>query len=91
MYRIEVSPAAARDIENLSKRIQRHNFQRLRAAIRSLAENPQPHKVRKIEGAEKAYRVRVGDYRIVYEIYDKEKLVLLIQVVRRTEATYRGL
>ena len=91
MYRIEVSPAADRDIENLSKRIQRHSFERLRTAIASLAENPRPHKVRKNEGAERAYRVRVGDYRIVYEIYDKEKLVLLIQVVRRTEATYRGL
>jgi len=47
--------------------------------------------VRKIEGAERAYRVRVGDYRVVYEIYDKERLVLIIQVARRTEATYRGI
>jgi mRNA interferase RelE/StbE len=62
----------------------------LRSAIRSLADNPRPYKVRKIEGAERAYRVRVGDYRVVYEIYDKERLVLIIQVARRMEATYRG-
>ena len=89
MYRIEVSPAADRDLEKLARRIQRRNFERLRVAIRSLAENPRPHRVRKIEGAERAYRIRVGDYRVVYEIYDKEKLVLIIQVARRTEATYR--
>ncbi len=90
MYRIEVSPAADRDIEKLRGRIQRQSFERVRSAIRSLADNPRPPKVRKIEGAERAYRVRVGDYRVVYEIYDKERLVLIIQVARRTEATYRG-
>lgn len=89
MYRIEVSPAADRDLEKLGKRIQRRSFERLRDAIRGLADNPRPHKVSKIEGAESAYRIRVGDYRVVYEIYDKEKLVLIIQVVRRSEATYR--
>ena len=91
MYRIEVSPAADRDIEKLRGRIQRHSFERVRSAIRSLAENPRPYKVRRIEGAERAYRVRVGDYRVVYEIYDKERLVLIIQVARRMEATYRGI
>ena len=91
MYRIEVSPAADHDIEKLRGRIQRHSFERVRSAIRSLAENPRPYKVRRIEGAERAYRVRVGDYRVVYEIYDKERLVLIIQVARRTEATYRGI
>ncbi|MFQ5488631.1 MAG: type II toxin-antitoxin system RelE/ParE family toxin [Gammaproteobacteria bacterium] len=88
MYRLEVSPAADRDLEKLERRIQRHNFERLRTAIRRLADDPRPHGVRKIKGAEKAYRIRVGGYRVVYEIYDKESMVLLIQVVRRTEATY---
>ena len=91
MYRIEVSPAADRDIEKLRGRIQRQSFERVRSAMRSLADNPRPYKVRKIEGAERAYRVRVGDYRVVYEMYDKERLVLIIQVARRTEATYRGI
>ena len=89
MYRLEVSPAADRDLERLKRRIQRHNFERLRAAIGSLADNPRLHGVRKIEGAERAYRIRVGDYRIVYEIYDNKSLVLILQVVRRTETRYR--
>lgn len=89
MYRLEVSPAAERDLERLKRRIQQHSFERLRIAIRSLADNPRPPGVRKIEGAERAYRIRVGDYRVVYEVYDKESLVLILQVVRRTETTYR--
>lgn len=90
MYRIEVSPAADRDLERLKKRIQRHDFERLRVAIRGLASEPRPQGVRKIEGAERAYRIRVGSYRVVYEIYDTENLVLILQVVRRTETTYRS-
>ena len=89
MYRLEVSPSANRDIERLKQRIQRHDFDRLRTAIKGLADNPRPYGVRKIRGAEMAYRIRAGNYRIVYEIYDNENLVLILQVARRTETTYR--
>lgn len=89
MYRLEVSPAADRNLERLKGRIRRQDFERLRAAIRSLSNKPRPHRVRKIKGAERAYRIRVGSYRVVYEIYDNEQLVLILQVARRAEATYR--
>ena len=88
-YRLEVSPAADRDLEKLKSRIRRHDFDQLRAAIRALAEEPRLHGVRKIKGTEKAYRIRVGDYRVVYEIYDEQDLVLILQIARRTETTYR--
>ena len=90
MFRLEVSPAADRDIERLKGRIRRQDFERLRVAIRSLANDPRPRGVRKIKGAEKAYRIRVGSYRVVYEVYDNEQLVLILQVARRTETTYRS-
>ncbi len=90
MYRLEVSPAADRDLERLKGRIRRQDFERLRAAIRSLADEPRPHGARKIKGAEIAYRIRVGSYRVVYEVDDDGNLVLLLQVARRTEATYRS-
>jgi len=90
VYRLEVSPSADRDLDRLKRRIQRHDFERLRTAIRGLADEPRPQGVRKIRGAEKAYRIRVGSYRVVYEVYDNENLVLILQVVRRTEATYRS-
>ena len=89
MYRLEVSSAADRDLEKLKQQIQRHNLERLRTAIRSLADNPRPPGVRRIKGAETAYQIRVGDYRVVYEIYDEESLVLILKVAWRTETTYR--
>ncbi len=48
-----------------------------------------PQGVRKIKGAERAYRIRAGNYRVVYEIYDNENLVLILHIGLRTETTYR--
>ena len=89
MYRVEISPAADRDLEKLKSRIRMQDFERLRNAVRSLAEEPRPQGVRKIRGAEKAYRIRVGNYRVVYDVYDSDNLVLILQVARRSETTYR--
>jgi mRNA interferase RelE/StbE len=89
VYRVEVSPAADRDLEKLKSRIHRQDFERLRNSIRSLAGKPRPRGVRKIRGAEKAYRIRVGNYRVVYDVYDGDKLVLILQVARRSDTTYR--
>jgi mRNA interferase RelE/StbE len=89
VYRLEVSPAADRDLEKVKSRIRQHDFERLRDAVRSLSKEPRPQGVRKIKGAEKAYRIRVGSYRVVYEVYDNDNLVLILQVARRSETTYR--
>lgn len=89
MYRLEVSPAADRDLAKLKDRIRKQDFERLRVAVRSLAGEPRPQGVRKIKGAEKAYRIRVGGYRVVYEVYNDDNLVLILQVARRSETTYR--
>ena len=89
MYKIEISPAAGRDLERLKNRITKQDFERLRNAINILAEEPRPQGVRKIKGEERAFRIRVGSYRIVYEVYDNSKLILILYVVRRSESTYR--
>jgi mRNA interferase RelE/StbE len=89
VYRVEISPAADRDLEKLKSRILMQDFQRLRNAVRALAEEPRPRGVRKIRGADKAYRIRVGNYRVVYDVYDSDNLVLILQVAHRNETTYR--
>ena len=89
MYRIEVAPAAERDIEKLRARIKRNDFERIQAAITNLTREPRPQGVRKIKGAERAYRIRVGRYRVVYDVYDNDNLVLILLVTRRSETTYR--
>jgi mRNA interferase RelE/StbE len=89
VFRLEVSPAADRDLEKLKGRIRRQDFERLRAAVRNLADEPRPQGVRKVKGTERAYRIRVGSYRVVYEVYNDDNLVLILQVARRSETTYR--
>jgi mRNA interferase RelE/StbE len=89
VYRIEVSPAAGRDLDKLKGKIDRRDFERLREAIAGLAQEPRPQCVRKIKGLENSYRIRVGSFRIVYDIYDDIFLILVLQISRRNEATYR--
>jgi mRNA interferase RelE/StbE len=89
MYRLELTPAGVRDLEGLKKRIQKIDFERLRAEIGSLANEPRPHNVRKIRGAEGVCRIKTGSYRVVYEINDDAKMVLILHISRRTEATYK--
>jgi mRNA interferase RelE/StbE len=56
----------------------------LRAAY-ALADDPRPPGVRKMRGADRQYRIRVGDYRVIYEIHDDVLLVLVIEVGNRRE------
>ena len=89
MYQLEVSAAANRDLNKLEETIHGRDFERLRNAIRSLMNEPRPQGILKIQGTDNAYRVRVGNYRIVYRIFDSANIVVLLRVARRNEATYR--
>ena len=84
-YRVEVSPSAQRNLQRLPRNVQA----RLAKPIQSLAENPRLQGVAKLRGAEGVYRIRVGPYRVVYDIYDDRTLVVILKVARRSEATYR--
>jgi len=59
-------------------------------AIRGLQQNPFPRGVRSLAGVERGYRIRVGNYRIVYTVNQTEVAVLVIRVRHRKDA-YRGL
>jgi mRNA interferase RelE/StbE len=74
-YRVELARRTLKSIQALPKKEQ----QRVRAAIELLADTPRPPSCVAVKGETSAYRVRVGDYRVVYEIHDRQ---LLIQVVR---------
>ena len=75
-YRIEVAPAAARQLRKLDPSAQR----RIHAAIELLAEQPRPSGATKLVGGAGEWRVRTGDYRIVYEIHDQVLVVLGVAV-----------
>ena len=65
-------------------RITVQDRERISDAIRRLAEEPRPHGVKKLSGRD-AWRIRVGDYRILYEIHDERLLILVIDVGHRRE------
>jgi len=62
--------------------------ERIVETVEGLAENPFPHGVEKLSGSEHTYRVRLGDYRIVYEVVTESKLIE-IQRVRHRKDVYR--
>ncbi|MDZ4872108.1 MAG: hypothetical protein CLLPBCKN_001496 [Chroococcidiopsis cubana SAG 39.79] len=83
-YSVEIAPAAKRQIKKLSKNIQQLIVERLE----QLAEIPRPPGVLKMEGEESLYRIRVGDYRIIYEIQDRVLLIVIVKVGHRS-SVYR--
>jgi mRNA interferase RelE/StbE len=62
--------------------------QRIANALAALSENPRPHGCIKLQGLE-AYRIRVGSYRIIYEIHDDHLLVLVVDVGHRRDVYRR--
>ncbi|MGB3493637.1 MAG: type II toxin-antitoxin system RelE/ParE family toxin [Elainellaceae cyanobacterium] len=85
-YDIIFQPSVEKDLRKLS----RQNCDRVMQQIESLAANPFPTKVTKLTGTEGLYRIRVGDYRVIYEVSSEEKFVLEHYVRHRRDA-YRKL
>lgn len=81
-YKVVLVASAAKEFRSLPAGIQR----RISAAIDGLSEDPRPRGVRKLAGHERLYRIRVGDYRIVYEIDDEEQVVCITRIRHRREA-----
>ena len=81
-YRVYLERAAERDLKRLSS----EDFDRIISNIRALAENPRPAGCRKIVGSKNDWRIRVGEYRIIYEVDDEKKAVMVMRVRHRREA-----
>ena len=79
-YKIELRPAAARALRKLDPQVAR----RIRAAIALLAEDPRPPASRPLRGRP-AWRVRVGDYRIIYTIEDDVLLIVVVTLGHRRD------
>jgi mRNA interferase RelE/StbE len=84
-YRIEVAPATVRQLRKLDPAARR----RVQAAIELLADQPRPSGAKKLVGGDGEWRVRTGDYRIVYEIHDEVLLVLVVAVGHRRDIYQR--
>jgi mRNA interferase RelE/StbE len=85
-YRVTLLPGARRDLAGLP----RHAQVRVAAKIDDLAADPRPPGVKKLSGEADLYRVRVGDYRIIYTIDDDSQSVQVVAVGDRKEIYRRG-
>ena len=80
-YRVEVAPAALRQLRKLDPPARR----RVQAAIELLSDEPRPGGAKKLVGGDGEWRVRTGDHRIVYGIRDSVLLILVVAVGHRWE------
>lgn len=81
MYRVLLERAAEKDLSHLSSEI----HDRVIVAIQGLSMNPRPSGCRKLAGSQNDWRIRVGDYRVVYEIADQIRIVRINRVRYRRE------
>ena len=79
--RIELTHRAEKDLDRLPTDVRI----RIIHKIEALSENPRPHGVEKLSGKEGFYRIRVGDYRVIYEIQDDVILVLVLRLGHRSD------
>ncbi|PIY83815.1 MAG: type II toxin-antitoxin system mRNA interferase toxin, RelE/StbE family [Candidatus Omnitrophica bacterium CG_4_10_14_0_8_um_filter_44_12] len=84
-YRIEIKKSAAKEIEQLSRK----DMKAVIGTIGSLSDNPRPHGSKKLSGQEK-YRIRCGNYRILYAIEDNVLIVYVVKVGHRKDV-YRNI
>ena len=82
MYEVHLERTAERDLRRLSAQV----FYRIIPRIEALSDDPRPPGCHKISGSKNDWRVRVGDYRIIYEIDERAKTVRVMRVRHRREA-----
>ena len=85
MYRVELSSRAQRELHKIPGK----EFERTVVALRGLPNNPRPPGVKKLRGP--IHRIRIGDWRIIYAVFDKDSLVIVGKIARRSEKTYNKL
>ena len=81
MFEVLLERSAERDLRRLSDPI----HSRIIRAISALSKNPRPPGCRKLTGSENDWRIRVGDYRVIYEIADTDQIVRINRVRHRKE------
>jgi mRNA interferase RelE/StbE len=85
-YKVVFKPTALKQLETIEPRADR---QRITKTIAQIADNPRPPGCQKLEGTRNTYRVRQGDYRIVYDVEDARILVLILKVRHRKDVYRR--
>ena len=80
-YAVQIMPQAQKDLDALSGK----HLIRLEQIILSLYNEPRPRNTKKLSGTDSKWRIRVGEYRILYEIDDYRKIVRIYRIAHRRE------
>jgi len=83
-YEIQWKRSAEKDLRGIN----RQSISRILEAVESLSNDPFPSQHRKLHGSESSYRIRIGDYRVIYQI-DKENNIIVIYHIRHRKDIYR--
>ena len=78
-YKVEILRGALKQLKKILLELQ----ERIQIEIDNLATEPRPNGVKKLKGKENAYRIRVGDYRVIYDIFDNFLIVNVVEVGHR--------
>ena len=81
-YAITFARPARKELESLDRPL----VDRILPVIESLAQNPRPAKCKKLSGVQNRWRIRIGDYRVVCQIFDDDRVVDVVAVRHRREA-----
>ncbi len=81
-FQIEWKQSALKELQKLPRQI----IPRIVAAVGDLSQNPYPHGVRKLVGSERSHRIRVGEYRVIYEVFENKLVIEIIRVRHRKDA-----
>jgi len=81
-YRLQIKESAAKELESVGTKKDRN---RIASRIQALAEDPRPPGSEKLAGEENKYRIRQGNYRVVYSVNDRRKTVLIVKIGDRKD------
>jgi mRNA interferase RelE/StbE len=84
-FKIETKGSTEHDL----KRIDKQYISKIVEAIENLAENPFPAQSKKLKGSESSYRLRVGDYRVIYQVDHVSKVIVIYHVRHRRDVYKR--
>jgi mRNA interferase RelE/StbE len=81
LYSVDLMPQARKDLDGFSGKL----LSRFEETILGLYDEPRPHNAKKLAGSGSRWRIRVGDYRVLYEIDDARKIVKVYRIAHRRE------
>jgi mRNA interferase RelE/StbE len=84
VWNLQLTAPAQKDFRNLPQKDQ----ERVRAALQSMQEDPFVGDIKRLKGQASAWRRRVGNYRLIYDLHIEQHMIVVAGILRRTSTTY---